>query len=752
MMNRKMIAVVAGIAALVSAQAPAVQPPATPPQAPSTTAPQTAEPKPIPLGNINLENASLTAVIDQLARQLKLNLIVDPAVKGAITLNTYGDASKLDARNMLEMILRINGFGLIQDGDLYRVIPLKSITHLPMRPEINQKNIPEDDQTILNLVFLKYVSVDELVKVLGEFKGENSDMISYAPANLLFLLDSRRNMRRTMDLIAQFDSDAFANQRVRLYEVKNVKPSDVVKDLDNIFKSISLDAKTSTVRFLPVDRINTLIAVAPNPGVFDTITDWLKKLDVPVKLAAGTVEINVYRVVYGRAECLEQALNRLFNPGFGAGAGYGAGINNTYGANAYANTGLGNSGIGLGGGYGGGYGGGTFGNTYGGIGGAANPGGYGNQNSFNSGFGGAGGCNANGMGGGGGGYGGGMAYNAAQAYGYPAFGGYSAQTPATNATGLPVGSAATATPTAAAAAVPQVIPPRIIANPLDNKLIIQADAQQYQNIVKILKELDVPPRQILLEAKIYSVSLTDAFTSSITATLAKNGATGSIPHQLLGSLSGGAGALSAGTIVGQSRQLLLTLSANESRDFSKLLSEPSLIATDSIPASITVGSQVPVTTGSTVIPSGGTTTTSSSYSSENTGITLEVNARVNSSGVVTLIINQEISNVTAGTQNSPTPGFDQQVVQTQITMMDGDTIAIGGLISEQSDTTTTGIPGLIRIPWIGGLFGSKSITKERKELVMFFTPHVIFDETQLIEASDELKTRLKLLKRDIRRL
>ena len=118
------------------------------------------------------------------------------------------------------------------------------------------------------------------MKVLSEFQGENSQMIPYAPANLLFLLDSRRNMRRTMELIAQFDSDAFANQRVRLYDVKNVKPSDVAKDLDNIFKSISLDAKTSPVRFIGVDRINTLIVVAPNPGVFNNVSDWLKKLDV----------------------------------------------------------------------------------------------------------------------------------------------------------------------------------------------------------------------------------------------------------------------------------------------------------------------------------------------------------------------------------------------------------------------------------------------------------------------------------------
>jgi general secretion pathway protein D len=732
-MNEKIITALLGLAAVLGGQVP---PPATAQQAP-------AAPRPIPMGNLNLENASLTAVIDQLAQRLKLNLIVDPTVKGSITLNTYGDTSTIDPRNLLEMILRINGYGLVQEGELYRVIPLKNISHMPLHPEINQKNIADDDQTILNLVFLKYVSVEELTKVLSEFSGENSQMIPYPPANLLFLLDSRRNMRRTMELIAQFDSDVFANQRVRLYEVKNVKPSDAAKDLDNIFKSISLDAKSSPVRFIGVDRINTLIAVAPNPGVFDNVADWLKKLDVPVKITAGTIDNNVYKVIYGRAECLAQALNELFNPGYGRG-GFGAG---GYGNNV---GGTANTGVGVGGAYGGGYGGGYA----GGYGGGTNAGGYGNQNSFNNGFGGSAGCMATGMGGGGG------AGLATQAYGNPTFGGYAAQVPAGNATGLPIGSAAAAgTNTAVvpgALGVPAVVPPRIIANPLDNKLIIQADAQQYQNILKILKELDVPPRQILLEAKFYSVDLTTLYSTTVQADLNKNGVLGNALspfHQLLGSLtSAGSAVVTGGTLVGQSRQLLLSLSASESRTYSKLLSEPSLIATDSIPASIFVGTQVPVSTGTTNIPSAGGVVTSSGVSSENTGITLQVNARVNSSGVVTLMINQENSSVNGTASNSNGTAFNQQTVQTQITMMDGDTIAIGGMIAENITNTTTGIPGLVNIPYIGWLFGTKTFQKDRSELIMFFTPHVIFDETQLIEASDELKTQVKLLKRDIRRL
>src|SRR5208282_3013975 len=134
-----------------------------------------------------------------------------------------------------------------------------------------------------------------------------------------------RNMRRIMDLVSMFDSDTFANQRVRLFEVTNTRPSDVQKDLENVLKAVSLDGKATTVRFLPVDRINTLIAVAANPGVFDTIGEWLKKLDVPVKISAGGgSENHVYRLRYGRADCISMALNQLY--GIGGLGGYGSGL------------------------------------------------------------------------------------------------------------------------------------------------------------------------------------------------------------------------------------------------------------------------------------------------------------------------------------------------------------------------------------------------------------------------------------------
>jgi general secretion pathway protein D len=746
-------------ALLVLAQAPA------PPPQPAAPPPPAAQ---VSAADLVLQNAALGEVVDRLARQLHMVLVLPPApgLTGSVSINSYGETKSLDARNLLEMILRINGYTLVQEGDVYRVVKMLDAIHQPIPiQQAAGRDIPEDDRIMLNLVFLKYITVDELSKVLDQFIGENAKVITYAPANLLFILDNRRNLHRIMDLIAQFDSDMFTNKRVRLFELEHARPSDVQKDLEGVLKAISLDNKTVTVHFLAVDRLNLLIAVAPNPGVFETLEDWIAKFDIPAKVAAGAVDTYVYSVRYGENSCLAQALNQLFNPG--TPSGYGGAAYGGYGTAAPIGA-AGNYGYGMGGSgaYAGAYGGGG-GGAYGGVGGTGSGYGgaststYGNANSFNPAFGGSGGCG--GSGGMSGGYGGGSAYGGAPygAYGQPAFGGYSAQAPLTGGAagiaGQPAAGAAAAgstAPGAGASTVPPQPPVRIVPLAFDNKLIIQADPQRYQSILNMLGQLDKPPRQILLDAKIYSIDLTDQFSSGVSAYFqSTNANTSGLGLSPLISLSGGAVSLSAGMLVSASRELLGSLSLNENIGHVHILSEPSLIATDSIPATINVGTQIPVLTSQvgTPLQLGGTNAFTQNISGVSTGITLNVNARVSPSGVVTLIIDQENSSPSSsgssGSTPNLTPSFSQQVVQTQITMQDGDTIAVGGLIGENTTSSVNGIPLLSRIPYIGALFGTKTYSHERTELILFMTPHVIYDTTDLLEASDELTVKVKKLKK-----
>ena len=726
------------------AQQPGTQPAAKPAQQPgATSAPASTASQPAPAavsaGGLNLQNASLTEVIDILARQLKLNYILDPRVKGGVFLNTYGDIKDVNTRSLLELILRINGFGMVQVGTVARIVPLTEISKLPLTPQINPTNIPEDERTSLNLVFLKYATVEELSKLLEPFLGEFAKMYTYTPANLLLILDSNRSMKRTMELISLFDNETFTAQRVKLFEVKNGRPSDLAKELDNVFKSISLSEKNSPIKFMGLDRINTVIAVASNPTVFDQVETWLKKLDVAVKVTAGSVDNYVYRVKYGQSQMLAMGIMALYGGGMYGGMGgmYG-GMGGMYGGMGGYGGGMGGYGGGMGG-YGGGMGG------YGGYGGGM--GGYGGG--------------MGGYGGGMGGYGGGYTVGTPSPLASPVPGigqgatGGMAGTMPTDLTGSYLGAAVG---NAAAMRIPRVVP-----NPLDNSLLIQGTPQEYEGILKLLKELDVPPRQVLIDAKIYEVTLTGAFSSGVTAYLQARKTTtpgsGQLPStsrlkdSVTANLVGSATALSAGMLVGASRELLTFLQLQEVSGRTKVVSAPSIIATDSIAASINVGTEVPTLTSQAVsnVTVGGNSQFTNQISNRNSGVTLNVLARINPSGIVTLVINQEISAPIApdpGGINSPS--FSKRTVQTQVTVQDGDTIAIGGIINENVVTSSGGIPVLHRLPFIGGAFGSKSYSKDRTELIIFMTPRVIYDTNQMAEASEELKQGLRKLQKIVR--
>ena len=743
-------------------------------------------------GGLNLQNASLTEVVDMLARQLKINYVLDSRIKGGVILNTYGETKNIDTRALLDMILRINGAAMVKEGDIYRIVPLADINRVALEPEQRLgKDIESDDQEMLNLVFLKYTTAEELSGVLKNFIGNNGQIISYAPANLLLLLDSRRMMRRTMELVALFDNDALANQRVHTYEVTNGRPKDIAKELEDIFKSIALNGKNSPIRFLPIDRLNTIIAVAPNPGAFSEVSRWVEKLDVPAKSGAGGLENYVYRVKYGDAGCLSQAIMSLYSGmqmmnacgsssmGLGMMSGFGS---TTFGAGG--GMGMGGMGMGMGGMGMGGMG---LGMGVGGMG----MGGYG--------------MGGYGMGAGGYGMGGyGMPGYGAGAYGAPAMygngGGYGAAPGLTSASGASTGAATDKTGQYLGSPG-QGVPyygPRVIANPFNNTLMIQATPQDYVGVTKLLRDLDVPPRQVLIEARIYEVDLSGQFASGVSAylqqlgagasqsatgtsvvggtggssistatnpfsastvtgatvgaTTVTNASTASIPHQLLGSLVGNSTTLTAGTLVGMSRELLGAVNLQEQHQKAKVISAPSIIATDSIPASINVGESVPTLTAQAVtgVQSGGNSLFANSVSNVSTGVTLSILARVNSSGIVTLIINQQVSSpIPPAAGSIQSPSFDNRTVQTQVTVQDGDTIAIGGIIDESTTYSDSGIPLLSHIPYLGTIFGSRSYTKQRTELVIFLEPRVIYDTNQIVDATDELKQEFHDLKRTL---
>jgi general secretion pathway protein D len=749
-------------------QRPAPPQPKPAPAAPGvTTAPQSAGPRPAvtDTGGFLLDNVSLTELIDIIARRLKINYLLDPHFKGgSVTIHTYGEVKPTDLMPLLETILRVNGGAIVKVGDLYRIVPVERVTQLPLSPMVNGKDFPADERMVLNLIFLKYATAGEIAKLIQPFLGEGATMATYDPANLLILQDNSRSLKRTMELIGLFDNDVFVRQRVKLFDVQYGRPSDLVKELESVFKAFSLADKNSSVKFIPVDRINTIVAVASNPSIFGDVETWLKKLDIPVKKPLGAIDNYVYRLKYGRAETVAMAIMALYS-------GNPMGLVGLSGMGMFGSMGMGGLGLGLGmGGYGAGIGGlGYGGMGYGGM-------GYGGMGYGGTGYGGYGGTGYGGMG-----YGG-MGYPGAYG-GYGAYGTAPYMNPmASSTSALAASQAATAGAGGASqdltgsylgsagsrGTTPQRVP-HVIPNPFDNTLLIQATSQEWEQILDLLKQLDVPPRQILVEAKIFEVDLTGALQYGVEAYLQSRAAAvpggfippgtpgGFVGNTVSGGVLGGGLSLTGALLVGHSRELLAALTGSEITTKAKIVSAPSLIATDSIPATMNVGESVPTLSSQAVaagIQQSGTSPFAQTISNQSTGVTLTILAQVNSSGIITMLVNQQVSAPVPPSSGAAiqSPSFTTRNFQTQITVQDGDTVAIGGIILETSTDTSSGVPILHRIPVLGAAFGSKLHNTTRQELIVFFTPHVIYDTTQIAEATDDLKTQLKHLRRQIRNL
>jgi len=725
--------------------------------------PQTAAQQPPPANMVlNLPGASLTEVIDLLAQRLKINYILDPRVKsGNVTIHTYGEIKGVNVRELLDLILRINGAAMVQVGDIYRIVPLADVSRLPIPPVRDGAGLRDDEQTMLNMIFVKYVTVAELAKILEPFIGEGAKITTYDPANLLIVQDSGRNMRRTMELINLFDSDALANQRVKLFDLKNGRPSEVAKDLEAILKGISLTDKTGgSVRFLPLDRLNTLIALAPNPGIFVEVEKWLDKLDVPAKAPVGATQNFAYRVKYGQAMVLSFAVQALYtgNPYLIMMLGQMQAMMSQSrggGGGMYGGQNLGGAGGGAGGYYGNNmYGGGMMGGM-GMMGGGMFPGmgmmGMGMMPGMGMGMMPGMGMMMPGMG-----------------YGMPGYGAPQAGAPGSTAGSIAGGAGANQTGTYMGQDPMASMfggggkGPRIVPNPFDNSLLIQCSEQEYQQILRLLEKLDVPPRQVLIEARIYEVSLTGAFSAGVQSYLQRQTAASGTPRdattasrQLLANATGTGIQMTAGLLVGQSRELLSFLVSQETTGRSKVIANPSVIATDNLAAAISVGSDVPTLSSSatTGLQQGGTSLFANNIQSRATGVNFSITPRILPSGIVSMEINQDVSSpipTPAGVPNLNSPSFSRRNVSTSVTVQDGDTIAIGGIIQESDTLSSSGIPFLHRLPYLGFAFGGKSTTRQRTELIVFITPRVIYDVVDLVDASEEIRAKLKKLNKIIK--
>ncbi len=284
---------------------------------------------------------------------------------------------------------------------------------------------------------------------------------------------------------------------------------------------------------------------------------------------------------------------------------------------------------------------------------------------------------------------------------------------------------------------------RIIADEANNALVVLATPSDYRMVERALNKLDIPPLQVLIEVTIAEVTLTDTLRYGI-QWFFKNG-------RNTFTLSTGASDTLSSTFPGFSYVLGVTdlrvvLDALDEVTDVKVISSPQLMVLDNRTARLQVGDQVPVVTQQAQSVTQEDTPLVNSVVQKDTGVILSVTPRVNAGGLVIMDIEQEVSDVIATTSS----GIDSPTIQTRkisssIAVQSGETVALGGMIKEKVTDTKTGLPFLHKIPIIGALFGSTSVTTVRTELLILLTPRVAGTQGEARAVTNELRRRMRNL-------
>jgi len=291
---------------------------------------------------------------------------------------------------------------------------------------------------------------------------------------------------------------------------------------------------------------------------------------------------------------------------------------------------------------------------------------------------------------------------------------------------------------------------RIISNPQNNAVLVYATRQEEDTVEAMLRKIDILPLQVRIDATIAEVDLNDQLqygTQFFFKSGGVNGILNNTSQGLTGTISSVLGNTSfPGFIIGGTGQggAPIAISALQAVTKVNVLSSPEILVLDNQPARLQVGNLVPYLSQSSqsTLTSGAPVINSINY--QPTGVIMQVTPRVNSGGLVTMDIAQEVSDVASQTTtngiNSPT--FEERSVTSHIVVQDGQTVGLAGLIRDSVSTGNQGLPWLKDIPLLGALAGTQNNSRSRTELLVLITPHVLHDQRDVRALTEDLREQL----------
>jgi general secretion pathway protein D len=631
---------------------------------------------------LNFENtpiATVTKVI--LGDILGVGYTIDPRVQGTITLASGRPISKNDVLFALESALRTSNAVLVRDQSGYRLLPATEALGSGSADRASAGKSPEPGYGI-TIIPLQYVSVQTVSKLLDSFATRPGTLRADPARNLIIVQGSGAERRAALETVLNFDADWMLGQSVGIYPVKNTSPEPLIAELEKIMDSGEGGLSQNLVKLQAVTRLNAILVVTRKPELLRTTEAWIKRLD---NSESASIGVKVYRVRYGDARQIAKILNELF-------LGIQASSAET-GTNQIA-PGGGTT---------------TLTSTERLTGGASAP----------------------------------------TISGVPPPG---IQTP----------KSAAATPTPAEnvpstgpggqggrpSAVPGILADvRITPDVANNALLIYASPENYRIIARALDQIDRPQLQVAIEATIAEVTLNDSLNYGVQFFLQSQNLGFNVPagSAINTAASNPLAAVLPGFnfLVGGAANPQVVISALHNYTDVKVLSNPSLVVIDNQPATLEVGDQVPVTTGSaTVLSASNTVVNTIDY--HDTGIILRIMPRISPNGSILLNVEQEISEVSSTSNTGTlTPTFSTRKVKSSISVVSGQTVLLAGLISDSQSKQRNGIPLLDEIPALDFLSTQTQRSLARTELIIFIRPQIIRDSVDASVVAEELRAKLR---------
>ncbi len=607
---------------------------------------------------------------------LKQNYLIDPSIKGIVTLHTTYPVTQDAILPIMESVLQQNGAAVIFQQGIYKVIPLEDAPGQVNSPAVGKQPAAGRAGYAVQIVPLRYVAASEIQKIITPLVPKGGSVRIDEARNLLILSGPQSRINQMLRTVKIFDVDWFKGMSFGLFRLQYAEAATLVKELQSLIGEEGKSPLAGIVRLTAIERLNAILVVTHTPRYIDEVSTLINQFDWGTEGPPGR-RLYVYHLKNSKAQKLASALQSIYGIGVGGEKSAPSAKISQLPPGERANV-----------------------------------------------------------------------FQTAEAIsrqppplaGAGAGGNYSRAAPLTGPQAGRVKSPASADAHQQGLGTQSEI--NIIADEDNNALLVMASPRDYRGIESVIKQLDTLPRQVLIEATIAEVTLSDSLAYGVRWFLS-GGNTQVGLNAPVPTAAGGDGLTLATFASSLDAMLFIDLLASKTEV--KFLSAPQVMVLDNHAATIRVGDQIPVTvrsSQSTVDPDAPVV---SEVQFRDTGTLLSVTPRINAGGLVTLEISQEVS--LPGSEPAVGGGgnvaISQRTINSTVVVQSGETVLLGGLILETHNEARSGIPLLMDIPWIGYLFSSTSEVVFRTELLVMITPQVIEDESAAQALIEEMRNKMK---------